>query len=183
MTAAIRRCHIDLAKRKSLRDVEASMNAVEVAWREYMQASSRYCMYAGEDRRWIRSGKDPFRGKAFEEQPEEVRQAWYEWKVLLNMMEEVVEKAEEYLESATKEISCVELREDEDGGNELDAEVEVRLWVEQLSIMNKVNEEFAVNYAVNNAVDNAKVNEVAPEVSIMDEVNMDEVNVDEVDVN
>jgi len=90
----------------------------------------------------------------------------------------VVDKAEEYLESATKENSWDELYDDEDGGNELDAEVEVRLWVEQLSIMNKVNEEFAVNYAVNNAVDNAKMNEVN-----VNEVNVNEVNVNEVNVN
>merc|ERR1719209_1594490 len=128
LMAAIRRCHVELAKRKSLRDIEASKDEVEAAWTEFNQANSRYCVSAG----WVAYRK--------EEQPEEVRRASYEWKVLTDMMEQVVDKAEEYLESATKEISCVELREDEDGGNELDAEMEVRLWVEQLSIMSKVNE-------------------------------------------
>ena len=128
LMAAIRRCHTELAKRISFRDIEASKDAVEAAWKEFQHASSRYCMYAGEDRRWIRSGEDPFGGNAFEEQPEEVRRAWYEWKALLNMMEQVVEKAEEYLEeSATRENYC----KDEDGGNELDAKVE------QLSTMNE----------------------------------------------
>ena len=120
LMAAIRRCHIELAKRKSLWNIEASKNVVEVAWQEYMQASSRYCIYVGED---------PF-GK--EEQPEEARRAWYEWKVLYEMMEQVVEKAEEYLEqSDTKENSCDELCKDEDGGKELDAKVK------QLPTMNK----------------------------------------------
>merc|ERR1719474_2599399 len=35
LMAAIRRCHTELAKKKSLRDVEARKNEVEVAWREY----------------------------------------------------------------------------------------------------------------------------------------------------
>merc|ERR1719285_1031428 len=129
LTAAIRRCHVELAKKESLRDIDASKNQVEAAWKEFNHANARYCARAG----W---------GPPFEKdkQPEEVRRAGYVWKVLTDMMEQVVDKAEEYLESATKEISCVELREDEDGGNELDAEMEVRLWVEQLSIMSKVNE-------------------------------------------
>ena len=132
LMAAIRRCHTELAKRISFRDIEASKDAVEAAWKEFQHASSRYCMYAGEDRRWIRSGEDPFGGNAFEEQPEEVRRAWYEWKAFLNMMEQVVEKAEEYLEqSDTKENSCDELCKDEDGGKELDAKVK------QLPTMNK----------------------------------------------
>jgi len=164
LTAAIRRCHIELAKRTSFGKIEASKDAVEAAWMEFQHASSRYCMYAGEDRRWISSGDDPFGGKEFEEQPEEVRRAWFEWKALLNMMEQVIDEAEEYLESATKEISCVELREDEDGGNELDAEMEVRLWMEQVSTMSKVNE-------------------MALEVSAVNEVNVNEVNVNEVNVN
>ena len=106
LAAAIRRCHFELARKRGLRDIEASKDAVEAAWNEYNQASSRYCMYAGEKLGWIRrGGRDPFGGKEFEEQPEEVRRAWYEWKALLNMMEQVVEKAEEYLESATKENS------------------------------------------------------------------------------
>merc|ERR1719474_1495282 len=172
LTASIRRCHVELAKRKCLSEIEASKDAVEAAWNEFNHATARFCMHAGGD----------LSQKELDEQPEEARRAWYEWKALSNMMEQVVDEAEEYLESATKENSWGELCEDEDGGNELDAEVEVRLWVEQLSIMNKVNEEFAVNYAVNNAVDNAKMNEVAPEVSTVDEVNEDEVNVDEVNV-
>ena len=110
LMAAILRCQIEVVERKSFSDVEASKDAVEVAWRDFQQASSRYCMYAGEKLGWIRrGGEDPFGGKEFEEQPEEVRRAWYEWKALLNMMEQVVEKAEEYLESATKENSWGEL--------------------------------------------------------------------------
>ena len=63
LTAAIRRCHIELAKRrKSLRDIEASKDAVEAAWNEYNQAIGRYCMYAGAD---------SIGRKDFEEQPEE----------------------------------------------------------------------------------------------------------------
>jgi len=166
LTAAIRRCHIELARKKGLRDVEASKDAVEAAWEEYNQAIARYCMYAGGD---------SIGRKEIEEQPEEVRRALYEWKVLTDMMEQVVDKAEEYLESATKENSRDELYEDEDGGNVLDAEVEVRLWVEQLSAMNKVNEMALEVSAMN------KVNEVALEVSTVDNVN--EVSVSEVNVN
>ena len=147
LTAAIRRCHVELAKRKSLWDIEASKDEVEAAWNEFNQANSRYCASAG----WVAYRK--------EEQPEEVRRASYEWKVLTDMMEQVVDKAEEYLESATKEISCVELREDEDGGNELDAEMEVRLWVEQLSIMSKVNE-MALEVSAANEMNANEVNDV-----------------------
>merc|ERR1719474_1639127 len=84
-------------------------------------------------------------------------------------MDQVVDKAEEYLESATKEISCVELREDEDGGNELDAEMEVRLWVEQLSIMSKVNK-MALEVSAANEMNNVN------EVNKVNEENMNEVN-------
>ena len=187
LTAAIRRCHIELAKkRKSLSEIEASKDAVEAAWEEYNQAIARYCMYAGGD---------SIGRKEIEEQPEEVRRALYEWKVLTDMMEQVVDKAEEYLESATKENSKDELHDDEDGGNELDAEVEVRLWMEQLSTMSKVNEvalEVSIVNEANGVVCNFK--EVAPEVSAVDEVNevalevstvdnVNEVSVSEVNVN
>ena len=122
LTAAIWRCRLELAKKKGFRDIEASKDAVEVAGRDFMQASSRYCMYVGEDP-----------AESFPDPAEEVRRALYERKVLTDIMEQVVEKAEEYLESATKENSWGELYEDEDCGNELDAEVELHLWVEQLS--------------------------------------------------
>ena len=169
LTAAIRRCHVELAKKESLRDIEASKDAVEAAWNEYNQAIGRYCMYAGAD---------SIGRKDFEEQPEEACRALYEWKVLTDMMEQVVDKAEEYLESATKENSKDELYDDEDGGNELDAEVEVRLWMEQLSIMSKVNEMALEVSTVN------KVNEVALEVSnVNEESNVNEVNVSEVNMN
>ena len=151
LTAAIRRCHVELAKKESLRDIDASKNQVEAAWKEFNHANARYCAYAG----W----GPPFEK---EKQPEEARRALYEWKVLTDMMEQVVDKAEEYLESATKENSRDELCEDEDGGNELDAEVEVQRWVEQVSARNKVNK-------------------VAPEVSNVNKAN--EVNVSEVNVN
>ena len=164
LTAAIRRCHVELAKKESLRDIDASKNQVEAAWKDFNHANARYCARAG----W---------GPPFEEekQPEDARRALLEWKVLTDMMEQVVDKAEEYLESATKENSRDELYEDEDGGNVLDAEVEVRLWVEQLSAMNKVNEMALEVSAMN------KVNEVALEVSTVDNVN--EVSVSEVNVN
>jgi len=149
LTAAIRRCHVELAKKESLWDIEASKDAVEAAWKEFNHANSRYCVYAG----WDPLEKD----NTSDKQPEEVRRAGYEWKVLTNMMDQVIDEAEEYLESATKEINCDELREDEDGGNELDAEMEVRFWVEQLSIMSKVNE-------------------MALEVSAANEMNVNEVN-------
>jgi len=152
LMSAIRRCHVQLAKKESLWDIETSKDAVEAAWKEFNHANSRYCVCAG----WETSRK--------EDPPEEVRRAEYEWKVLTDMMEQVVDKAEEYLESATKENSWGELREDEDGGNELDAEVELRLWVEQLSTMSKVNE-------------------MVLEVSAVNEVNVNEVNVNEVNVN
>ena len=102
----------------------------------------------------------------------------YEWKVLTDMMEQVVDKAEEYLESATKENSWDELHDDEDGGNELDAEVEVRLWVEQLSTMSKVNE-MALEVSAANEVNANEVNDVIKvnEVSTVNEVNQNEVNV------
>merc|ERR1719370_2710308 len=142
LAAAIRRCHIELARKKGLRDIEASKDAVEAAWKEFNHANARYCARAG----W---------GPPFEKdkQPEKVRRALYEWKVLTDMMEQVVDKAEEYLESATKENSRDELCEDEDGGNDLDAEVEVKRWVEQVSARNKVNEV---------ALDVSAVNKVAP---------------------
>ena len=53
LTDAIRRCHIELAKRNNFGKIEASKDAVEAAWNEYNQASSRYCMYAGEKLGWI----------------------------------------------------------------------------------------------------------------------------------
>merc|ERR1719357_1179056 len=120
LTAAIWRCRLELAKKKSFRDIEASKDAVEVAWRDFMKASSLYCVYIGEDP-----------AESFPDPAEEVRRARYECKVLTDMMEQVVDKAEEYLESATKENSWDELHDDEDGGNELDAKVE------QLSTMNE----------------------------------------------
>merc|ERR1719209_1650916 len=149
LTAAIRRCHVELAKRKSLRDIEASKDEVEAAWKEFNQANSRYCVSAG----WVAYRK--------EEQPEEVRRASYEWKVLTDMMEQVVDKAEEYLESATRENSRDELCEDEDGGNELDAEVEVQRWVEQVSIMSKVNEMALEVSAANEMNEESAVNEAS----------------------
>ena len=123
LTVAIRRCHIELAKKKSLRDVEARKNEVEVAWREYMQAISRYCMYAGREEFYETkvagglythplAGHFGYFGKEIDEQPEEARRAWYECKVLTDMVEEVVDKAEEFLESATKENSCGEHKDD-----------------------------------------------------------------------
>merc|ERR1719370_1482746 len=170
LMSAIRRCHVQLAKKESLWDIETSKDAVEVAWKEFNRANSRYCVCAG----WETYRK--------EDPPEEVRRAWYEWKALTDMMDQVVDKAEEYLESATKEISCVELREDEDGGNELDAEMEVRLWVEQLSIMSKVNE-MALEVSAANEMNANEVNDVNKENEVnVDEVNVDEVNVDEVNV-
>jgi len=176
LTAAIRRCHVELAKKESFWDIEASKDAVEAAWKEFNHANARYCARAG----W---------GPPFEKdkQPEEVRRAGYEWKVLTDMMEQVVDKAEEYLESATKENSRDELCEDEDGGNELDAEVGIQRWVEQLSTMSKVNEMalevFAANEMNANEVNDVnKVNEVS-NVNKVNEVNVSEVNVSKVNVN
>ena len=77
--AAILECHAELAKRKSSWDIKGSKNAVEAVRKEFTHASSRYCVYAGQD---------PL-GK--QEQPEEARRAWYEWKALHEMMEQVVE--------------------------------------------------------------------------------------------
>jgi len=178
LTAAIRRCHVELAKKESFWDIEASKDAVEAAWKEFNHANSRYCVYAG----WDPLEKD----NTSDKQPEEVRRAGYEWKVLTDMMEQVVDKAEEYLESATKENSRDELCEDEDGGNELDAEVEIQRWVEQLSTMSKVNEMalevFAANEMNANEVNDVnKVNEVS-NVNKVNEVNVSEVNVSEVNV-
>ena len=119
------------------------------------------------------AGGDSIGMKELEEQPEEVRRAQYEWKTLLNMMEQVVEKAEEYLESATKEDSWDELCQDEDGGNELNAKVEQPSTVNEASCMVcNVNEEAPEVSAVN------KVNEVAPELSAANKVNADEVKFD-----
>ena len=146
LTAAIRRCHIELAERTSFGKIEASKDAVEAAWNEFNHATARYCMHAGGD----------LSRKELDEQPEEARRAWYEWKAISNMMDEVVDKAEEYLEeSATRENYC----DDEDGGNELDAEMEVRLWVEQLSIMSKVNE-MALEVSAANEMNANEVNDV-----------------------
>merc|ERR1719454_1611949 len=77
LTAAIRRCHVELAKRTSFGKIEASKDAVEAAWKEYNHAIARYCMYAGGDL---------VRRKELDEQPEEARRAWYEWKALTDMM-------------------------------------------------------------------------------------------------
>ena len=49
LTAAIRRCHVELAKKESFWDIEASKDAVEAAWKEFNHANSRYCVYAGWD--------------------------------------------------------------------------------------------------------------------------------------
>merc|ERR1719370_261479 len=117
LMAAIRRCHTELAKRTSFGKIEASKDAVEAAWNEYNQAIYRYCRHAGWDLFWKE-----------EEQSEEARRAMYEWKALLNMMEQVVDKAEEFLESATKENSCGERKDDGDDGGELDAKVELQRW-------------------------------------------------------
>ena len=191
LKAAIRRCHNELAKRNSISEVEASKDAVEAAWNEYNQAISRYCMYAGAD---------SIGRKELEEQPEEARRALYEWKALLNMMEEVVDKAEEYLESATKEDSWDELCKDEDGGNELDAKVEqpstvneascmvcnVNEVAPELSAVNEVNEEALEVSAMNKVNEEApevsavnKVNEVAPELSAVNKVNEESAEVQE----
>ena len=62
LTAAIRRCHVELAKKKNLSEIEASKDAVVAAWNEFNHAIARYCMYAGGD---------SIGRKAFEEQPEE----------------------------------------------------------------------------------------------------------------
>ena len=168
LTAAIRRCHIELAKRTSLSDIEASKGAVEAAWEEFTHASTKYC---------VRTGENLF-GKE-EELSEEARRVRYEWIALLNMMEQVVEKAEEYLESATKENSCGESNDDGDDGGELDADGARRVieaWMEQLSTMSKVNE-MALELSAAN-----KVN--ANEVNVMNKVNEEnEVNVNVKDDN
>ena len=83
LTAAIWRCRLELAKKKGFRDIEASKDAVEVAGRDFMQASSIYCMYVEEDP-----------AESFPDPAEEVRRVWYEWKVLSEMMEEVVKNQE-----------------------------------------------------------------------------------------
>ena len=77
--AAILECHTELAKRKSSWDIKGSKNAVEAVRKEFTHASSRYCAYAGQN---------PL-GK--QEQPEEARRAWCEWKALQEMMQQVVE--------------------------------------------------------------------------------------------
>merc|ERR1719357_1581427 len=190
LTAAIRRCHIELAKkRKSLSEIEATKDAVEAAWNKYNHVTASYCARAGEN-----LSTHPHRCFGYfeeEGQPEEARRALYEWKVLTDMMEQVVDKAEEYLESATKKDSQDELCEDEDGGNELDAEVEVQRWMEQVSARNKVNEVAPEVNDVNKVNDESTVNKddgmacsnkkVEPEVSNVNKVN--EVNVSEVNVN
>ena len=162
LTAAIWKCRLELAKKKGFRDIDASKDAVEVAGRDFMQASSIYCMYVEEDP-----------AESFPDPAEEVRRALYERKVLTDMMEQVVEKAEEYLESATEEISLDELCEDEDGGNELDAKVKQPSTVNEASCMVcNVNEVTPELSAVN------EVNEEALEVSAANEVNADEVKFD-----
>ena len=48
LVAAIRRSHIELAKkRKSLSEIEASKDTVEAAWNEFNHANARYCARAG----------------------------------------------------------------------------------------------------------------------------------------
>ena len=103
LAAAIRRCHFELARKRGLRDIEASKDAVEAAWNKFNHATASYCARAGEN-----LSTHPHRCFGYfeeEEQSEEARRAFYEWKVLTDMMEQVVDKAEEYLESATKENS------------------------------------------------------------------------------
>ena len=153
LTAALWKCRLELAKKKGFRDIEASKDAVEVAGRDFMQASSTYCMYVEEDP-----------AESFPDPAEEVRRARYECKLLTDLMELVVEKAEEYLEFATDENSLDELCEDEDGGNELDAKVE------QVSTVNEVNKENEVNVKEESSVNEESgmvciIKEVAPEVS------------------
>ena len=155
LTAAIWRCRLELAKKKGFRDIEASKDAVEVAGRDFMQASSIYCMYVEEDP-----------AESFPDPAEEVRRALYERKVLTDMMEQVVEKAEEYLESATEENRLDELCEDEDGGNELNAKVNE---VNEVSTVNDVNLNEVNEDNEENEV-NVNVNEVKVEVFGMKEV-------------
>ena len=47
LAAAIRRCHVELAMKESLRDIDASKNQVEAAWKEFNHANARYCARAG----------------------------------------------------------------------------------------------------------------------------------------
>ena len=156
LTAAIRRCHVELAKKESLRDIDASKNQVEAAWKDFNHANARYCARAG----W---------GPPFEEekQPEDARRALLERKVLTDMMEQVVDKAEEYLESATKENSDGKLYDkdfDEDSYVTMyDAEHEIRLWMNEVNMRNEVNmnEESGVV---------CDIKEVAPVVEIVAEV-------------
>ena len=46
LMSAIRRCHVQLAKKESLWDIETSKDAVEAAWKEFSHANSRYCVCA-----------------------------------------------------------------------------------------------------------------------------------------
>ena len=177
-----------------MRDVEARKNEVEVAWREYMQAISRYCMYAGREEFYETkvagglythplAGHFGYFGKEIDEQPEEARRAWYECKVLTDMVEEVVDKAEEFLESATKENSCGEHKDDGDDGGELGArwklhiahKAQVEIIAKALAEQNgaKVWEPGESGVAKPDEVKsgvNTEVNEVAPEVSTVNKV-------------
>ena len=165
LAAAIRKCHFELARKKGLRDIEASKDAVEAAWNKFNHATASYCARAGEN-----LSTHPHRCFGYfeeEEQPEEARRALYEWKVLTDMMEQVVDKAEEYLESATKENSDGKLYDkdfDEDSYVTMyDAEHEIRLWMNEVNMRNEVNmnEESGVV---------CDIKEVAPVVEIVVEV-------------
>ena len=165
LAAAIRKCHFELARKKGLRDIEASKDAVEAAWNKFNHATASYCARAGEN-----LSTHPHRCFGYfeeEEQPEEARRALYEWKVLTDMMEQVVDKAEEYLESATKENSWGKLY-DKDFNEDsyvtmYDAEHEIRLWMNEVNMRNEVNmnEESGVV---------CDIKEVAPVVEIVAEV-------------
>ena len=166
LAAAIRRCHFELARKKGLRDIETSKDAVEAAWNKFNHATASYCARAGEN-----LSTHPHRCFGYfeeEEQSEEARRAFYEWKVLTDMMEQVVDKAEEYLESATKENSWGKLY-DKDFNEDsyvtmYDAEHEIRLWMNEVNMRNEVNmnEESGVV---------CDIKEVAPEVSVVNKVN------------
>ena len=43
LAAAIRKCHFELARKKGLRDIEASKDAVEAAWNKFNHNTASYC--------------------------------------------------------------------------------------------------------------------------------------------
>ena len=156
---AMSECHMAVATRKRWKEIEASMDAVEIAWDRIRRTSSEFVSHAGLNLDHLPMMVEMVLTKAekYLAKAQAKMEKW--WEAQVQAWE--AEKASEQSRETSYEMPC----DDEDRGKELNAEV------------NEVAPEVS---AVN------KVNEVEPEVSNVNkvnEVNVSEVNVSKVNVN